>query len=118
MKHVIEGPMSENARNFMRRAGYGETRGMGGQVSYQKRLRYDKYPRFHAYVEEQGSGMVINLHMDQKAGSIGAGHAHGGEYEGELVEKEMARLAAMGLQSAGGKEAPAKKYYDNDLPTV
>lgn len=118
MQQIIPGPLTENARNFMRRGGYGEIKGLRGQVSYQRRLAYGKYPRFHAYVEEKGKDMVINLHIDQKAGSIGSGHAHGGEYEGELVEKEMARLVAMGVQSVGGPEAPPKKYFDSGLPTM
>lgn len=52
----------------------------------------DLYPRFHAYIEDRNGGMQVNLHLDQKQASYEGSHAHGGEYEGTLVTKEMERI--------------------------
>ncbi len=36
---------------------------------------------------------MISLHLDQKKPSYGGGtHAHGGEYDGATVERELERL--------------------------
>lgn len=107
----------------MRRLGYGEHTGHGGQTSFERRLSGNDFPRMHAYVEERNNGMQINLHLDQKQGGIG-GALHGGEYEGPLVEQEMARLvssiAASGMPTDTGKrytdeEPPAKKGFFGSL---
>ena len=92
MKKFIPGPLPENARNLMRRVGYGEHVGHEQQLSYVKRLSNMTYPRWHAYVEDRNDGMQINLHLDQKQASYASGPAHGGEYEGPLVEREMTRI--------------------------
>ena len=96
MKSFLPGPLLENARNFMRQAGYGELRTHHGQISYARRLGGGNFPRLHAYVEDDRGGIQINLHLDQKEHSIGSGAAHAGEYEGPLVEQEMTRLLALG----------------------
>lgn len=92
MKKFIPGPLPENARNLMRRIGYGEHVGHEQQLSYVKRLSGMTYPRWHAYVEDRNGGMQINLHLDQKQASYASGPAHGGEYEGPIVEREMTRI--------------------------
>ena len=89
MKHFIPGHLPDNARNLLRRLGYGEHIGHGGQTSFSKRLSGADFPRFHVYVEENAQGLQINLHLDQKPVNLGGGSAHGGEYEGTLVEREM-----------------------------
>jgi hypothetical protein len=43
-------------------------------------------------VEEQGSKIVFNLHLDQKQPSYPGAHAHNAEYEGKVVEDEIGRL--------------------------
>ena len=98
MKHLLPGPLPEHARNFMRRAGYGEHMGREGQLSYTKRLGSGIYPRLHAYVEDRGGSIQVNLHLDQKSASYEGSHAHSGEYDGPLVEREMARLVAFAHQ--------------------
>jgi hypothetical protein len=98
MQHFFPGPLPENARNFMQRAGYGEHTGHEGQTSFTKRLGGGTYPRLHAYVEDRNDGIQINLHLDQKQASYEGSRAHGGEYEGPLVEREMARLIAFAEQ--------------------
>lgn len=95
MQVFLEGPLPDNARNLMRRLGYGEHLGHGGQVSFSRRLSSADFPRFHAYVEDKNGGMQVNLHLDQKPSNLGSGALHGGEYEGLLVTNEMNRLKQM-----------------------
>lgn len=92
MQNFISGPLADNARNLMRRLGYGEHIGHGGQISFEKRLSGLAFPRFHAYVEDKNSGIQINLHLDQKPSNLGSGAMHGGEYEGPMIQNEMDRL--------------------------
>ncbi len=94
MKRYLPGPLPDHARNLMRRLGYGEHRGYGEQLSYARRASGADFPRYHAYVEDVDGGMQINLHVDQKAASYRGSHAHGGEYEGPLVEREMERIVS------------------------
>lgn len=76
----------------MRRLGYAEQRTRQGQISYTKRAGTERFPRYHAYVEDQNGGVQINLHVDQKEASYGGTSAHSGEYDGSLVEREMSRI--------------------------
>lgn len=73
----------------MRRCGYGEHHGK--ETSYISRIGNDEYPHYHVYVGEKNGGLEINLHLDQKQGSLGD-KMHAGEYSGPLVEQEMARI--------------------------
>lgn len=93
MKQTLSGPLPDHARNLMRRMGYGEQRARSGQISYVKRVSSERFPRYHAYVEDiAGGGMQVNLHVDQKEASYEGTSAHSGEYEGPLVEREMAGI--------------------------
>lgn len=76
----------------MRQLGYGEQRTRAGQISFTKRAGGGRFPRYHVYVEDRDGGMQVNLHLDQKAASYEGTATHGGEYEGPLVEQEMARI--------------------------
>ena len=77
----------------MQRAGYAEFRDpRTGEISYTRRLGTHFYPRFHVYIEEQGNGMRVNLHLDQKQPSYPGFRKHSGEYSGPTVEAEMERL--------------------------
>lgn len=89
MQTFIPGPLSDHARNLMRRLGYGELGKSSGQTSFAKRISGADFPRFHAYVENKDGGIEINLHLDQKGASHEGSHAHSGEYAGPLVEQEM-----------------------------
>lgn len=78
----------------MRRAGYAPfTDPNTGEHSFVSQLGPDFYPRFHLYIEEKGSEMIFNLHLDQKKPSYGGSHMHAGEYDGATVEKELKRVA-------------------------
>jgi len=93
MKQFFPGPLPDHARNILRSAGYGEQRTRAGQISYVSRVGSERFPRYHAYVEDQDGGLQVNLHVDQKAASYEGTSAHGGEYEGPLVEAEMKRIS-------------------------
>lgn len=81
-------------KQLLRRSGYHEfvdpnTR----KVSYVRSLQpAGFYPRFHAYLEEESDGFVIQLHLDQKQASYRGSHMHSGEYDGETVEQEGRRI--------------------------
>ncbi|MBI4713727.1 hypothetical protein HY771_00870 [Candidatus Uhrbacteria bacterium] len=93
MQQFFTGPLSDHARNLMRRFGYGEQRARSGQISYVRRVSSDRFPRYHAYVEDKNGGLQINLHIDQKEASYEGSHVHSGEYESPLVKEEMGRIA-------------------------
>lgn len=77
----------------LRKAGYSPfTDPVTGDESFVLRLTTEYYPRFHVYIEEERGNTVISLHLDQKKPSYGSGHAHGGEYDGPVIEKEMMRI--------------------------
>ncbi|MDO8425647.1 MAG: hypothetical protein Q7T01_04010 [bacterium] len=92
---------TDQAMQFMRRAGYGYQKENGGEVAFIRRVGGSDFPRYHAYVVETGNtergtrNLQINLHVDQKAPTYGSGKAHSGEYNGSLVEQEGARLRGL-----------------------
>jgi hypothetical protein len=108
MKKFFASPLSDNARNLLRRLGYGEQRTRAGQISYVKRVAGERFPRYHAYVEDMNGGIQVNLHVDQKEASYEGTSAHAGEYEGPLVEREMTRIAGFvtSLKNGTGTEQP------------
>lgn len=85
--------LQDNPRNIIRRCGYAEFRDpRTGETSYVRRLSNNFYPRFHIYLETKGEGVVVDLHLDQKKPSYEGFSAHNGEYDGEVVEREMERI--------------------------
>mgnify|MGYP001595640926 FL=1 len=92
MQQFFQGPLPDHARNIMRHLGYGEQRARSGQISYVRRVSGDRFPRFHAYVEDKNNGIQMNLHMDQKEASYEGSHVHSGEYESPLCKEEMKRI--------------------------
>lgn len=118
MKQFFPGPLSDNARNILRRLGYGEQRTRAGQISYTRRVSGERFPRYHAYVEDQNGGLQVNLHVDQKEASYEGTSAHAGEYEGPVVEREMSRIAGFILSlktiptpNAPTPNAPKKGFW-------
>ena len=57
-----------------------------------RKLNYDNYPRFHAYVTQHGQDFEFSLHLDQKRPIYEGTHAHNGEYFGPVVEAEADRI--------------------------
>ena len=105
--------IQENVHNLMRRCGYFSLPAVaplsgtkeGGELVFIRPLTSSGsgYPRFHIYVKfddvsretlRPGSGqaLTLNLHLDQKKPVYQGVTAHSGEYEGEIVEKETARI--------------------------
>ena len=83
----------QNSVDFMRQCGYAFDREVGAEASCMRRITGYDYPRYHAYVKKEGADLIINLHIDQKKPSYrGNNHAHNGEYDGELVEREADRI--------------------------
>lgn len=92
----------ENIQTIMRRCGYfslpavAQRAKEGCELSFIRPLTSagSGYPRFHAYVkiDEVSREKIINLHLDQKKPIYRGASAHAGEYEGELVEKEIERI--------------------------
>jgi hypothetical protein len=82
-------------QNFLHKCGYIEIRNphKDNEISYARSLDPGRfYPRFHAYLDENGKEFTINLHMDAKKPSYAGTAAHSGEYDSPVVEKEAARI--------------------------
>ncbi len=94
MEFILNGPLKETIYNFMRKAGYFSLAGnQETELNYIRPLAgRSGYPRFHLYLEKEGENWVFNLHLDQKKPTYEGTAAHSGEYEGEIVEKEAARI--------------------------
>ena len=93
MKIIIEN-INENPANALRRCGYHFERQhtATGEISAARNLGAGGFPRFHAYLKVVGSDLHINLHLDQKRPIYRGTSAHGGEYEGKLLEQEADRI--------------------------
>lgn len=77
------------------RCGYGKiTDRRLGKTSFAKRFHRDFYPRFHVYIKDAENQVIFDLHLDQKRPIYEGVTAHSGEYDGEVVEREAARIKA------------------------
>ncbi len=83
-----------NMKVWLGRLGYHEHRGRTGDISYVRRLGGLAYPRFHLYLDQTHDGLALKLHLDEKQPSYVGHTAHSGQYDGELVQAEMARIIA------------------------
>lgn len=64
--------------------------------SFVRRFNRDGFfPRFHLYIEDEGENWSFNLHLDQRAPMYKGVTAHGGEYDGEVVEREFERIKSL-----------------------
>ena len=102
MKILIEN-ISDNPANALRSCGYHFERQheATGEISAARDLGAGGFPRLHCYAKPatNGKDLEINLHLDQKRPSYGGSHAHGGEYEGEIIQQEAVRIQSI-LQKA------------------
>ncbi|MDD2807749.1 MAG: hypothetical protein PHW95_04500 [Patescibacteria group bacterium] len=104
MEIILPVGFSENLKRSMGRAGYSvHFDQRSGNSSYVKRLSRDFYPRFHVYLKQLNNQQVLNLHLDQKKSSYAGTHAHGGEYDGELVKAEASRLEQLLVVADSGR---------------
>ncbi len=92
MRFKLKGPFKENIYNLMRKIGY-YFRGEDKEKSELSFVRPPKgYPRFHIYLKPGNKNLIFDLHLDQKRPIYKGATAHSGEYDGELVEKEVERV--------------------------
>jgi len=83
---------SENLQSLMRKIGYHPIKVTErGELNCVRPI-YGDYPRFHIYSKEEGSQIIINLHLDQKKPSYEGSHAHSGDYDSETVREEAERI--------------------------
>lgn len=81
---------------FMRTAGYIFKRGIvGEEMSFERPLESSGFPKFHIYLTEDQANIYINIHLDQKRPSYAGAHAHSGEYDGDLLGEEIARIKSL-----------------------
>ena len=68
-----------------------------GELRFYRSLSRGAYPRFHIYciAPEQFGTAKLNLHLDQKRASYAGTTAHSGEYDGQLLLDELARLTRL-----------------------
>jgi len=81
-----------NILTLIRQLGYRPMSSKDGEFNCVKSLSGLDYPRFHLYVKENNQNLVFNLHLDQKKPSYSGVVAHSGEYDGELIEREVERI--------------------------
>lgn len=96
MKILIEN-IKENPASALRKTGYHFERRHPNtkEISAARTLGAGGFPRLHAYARLDGKNLEINLHLDQKRPSYRGTSAHGGEYEGELLEQEAERIKSV-----------------------
>lgn len=88
MRIKIDKNISIPLDKLIKRCGYAEIKDKTGRVSYVRRLRGYRYPRFHIYIGKN----ELTLHLDQKAPIYQNMSAHCADYEGEVLEKEVERI--------------------------
>ena len=94
MKIIIP-KLSVASKNFLRQCGYAEISNWhkNNEISYVRTLNPGRfYPRFHIYIETNPKQIMLNLHLDAKQPSYEGTSAHGGEYDGEIVEAEASKI--------------------------
>ena len=81
----------------MRQAGYKHLGQTEQEWSFVRPLAGAAYPRFHAYLKHDSVNkkIALNLHLDQKRASYAGTTAHSGEYDGQLLLDELARLTRL-----------------------
>ncbi len=102
--------LNTSVKNFLRACGYAEFFNRHTkEISFTRSLDPGRfYPRFHIYTQESANQIRINLHLDAKQPSYEGTAAHGGEYEGQVVENEGRRLK-MALEKFISKEETVPK---------
>lgn len=102
MKAVFKQTPTHRAMVFMRTAGYTPYSNREGDESFVRRAAGGgEFPRFHVYVEESKTPMTLSIHIDQKGHTYEGSKAHSGEYFGQAIADELARIsAAIGVPMA------------------
>ncbi|NCD00966.1 hypothetical protein EOL94_02650 [bacterium] len=93
IKKNSNGERNINEVQFLRSLGWAQIYDRKrDKISYVKRLGPDFYPRLHMYFSETDNQYIFSMHLDQKKASYTGHHAHSGEYDNELVKKELDRI--------------------------
>ena len=105
MKIKLEN-FDKNIQSFVRECGYRPLeQNSQGELNCVRSLAGRDYPRLHCYVKQEGNALMLNLHLDQKRPSYEGASMHSGEYEGEVVENEAARIQEVFKKSLGNSSA-------------
>ncbi len=91
MKLIFKKP-EKNILKLIRELGYVLKFHKNEEFNCVRTMTGTKYPRFHLFIKEVGTNLIFNLHIDQKRISYQGSHAHNGEYESEVVKKELKRI--------------------------
>ena len=111
-KSVMHSPLA-----VLRKAGYSAFVDPNtGEESFVLRTTTEFYPRFHVYVADRGSEVEVSLHLDQKKPSYGQSHAHSGEYDGAVVEREMRRIDRWVRKAKEEARREVQEDEDENLP--
>lgn len=105
--HFSTDTKGESITSMLRKCGYfpDGVDERTGEMRFIRSMGGGDFPRFHVYSKkDERGGFIISLHLDQKRPSYGGSAAHGGEYEGEMVEREAIRIKTSVLLPSGGKE--------------
>jgi hypothetical protein len=92
MNFLLQGPFKDSVHNIMRKISYfflGQNEEKG-ELIFARPAR--GYPRFHLYIKADGDNLIFSLHLDQKKPIYRGATAHAGEYDSELVQKEVKRI--------------------------
>lgn len=76
----------------MRKIGYHFVSQNKENYNFIKPVGGDAFPRFDIYLRIEDGNLAISLHLDQKRPIYKGTPAHQGEYEGDLVDKEIKRI--------------------------
>ena len=101
-----------SAPYFLKQCGYVEihNRHKDNETSYARSLHVGRfYPRFHIYIDNAGSEIFLNLHLDAKEPSYAGTSAHGGEYEGEIIKNEALRIKRIAGEFSGASTDASKE---------
>lgn len=102
MKLTYPADQVHNPFQILRKAGYKHfIDPVTKKESYILHLTNGFYPRFHIYMKTEDNQLTIDLHLDQKKPSYAGSNAHGGEYDGPQVEKELQRIAGWVFHLSG-----------------
>ena len=82
----------EPTQTLMNYAGYRYHCVTNGKACYHRRIWEAYFPRFHAYVTREDSGLTIELHIDQANAQGKGNHDKAWAYSGGRIEEEMEHI--------------------------
>jgi len=94
MKFSIKVLQRENLYRLSRMIGYHFQREENGEWVFIRSLGEDNFPRFHLYIKynKEKNQLEFKIHLDQKRPVYKGFTAHSGEYDSEILKKEVERI--------------------------